>query len=343
MKVTMEFVCYTDWKELPVSADTLFTGGEKSSLFFSRQWFENLVANALEDDQSLLLVSVVAEGSVLAILPLRTQSNGNWHSLCSYYTSLYTLLLSDENQLAILDCMAEGLRRLPLQSLQLDPVAEDDPVLNKLQQAMESCGFESHRYFRFINWSQRLQGQSYSQYLADRPSRLRNTIARKQRKLQREHDYEIRLYTDNDLEQAVTDYNTLYKASWKGGERFIGFVPALVNTMARSGWLRFAILYIDGQPVAGQIWFVVHSKASIFRLAYDETWQRYSPGSILTAYLMEHVIDTDRVESIDFLTGNEHYKQDWMSERRERWGLFFVNKHKPRAKPFARLLEWLKG
>ena len=69
----------------------------------------------------------------------------------------------------------------------------------------------------------------------------------------------------------MADYNTIYKASWQGGERFTGFVPALVN-MVQPGWLRLAILYIDGQPAAGQIWFVVHGKACIFRLAYDEAW-----------------------------------------------------------------------
>ncbi len=340
----MEFVCYTDWEQLPPSADRLFDRGEKDSLFFSRRWFENLAANALDDDQRLLLACVVDGDSVLAILPLRTHRNGNWHALNSYATSLYTLLLLQENQRAILNCMAEGLGRLAFQSLRLEPVAQDDPALDKLQQAMKACGFDCHRFFRFINWSHRLRGQSFEQYLAERPSRVRNTIDRKRRKLQREQGYEIRLYTNKDLEQAVADYNTVYKASWKTGERFTGFVPALANTMARPGWLRFAILYIAGQPAAGQIWFVVHGKASIFRLAYDEAWQRYSPGSILTAHLMEHVIDADKVESIDFLTGNERYKLEWMSERKERWGLVFWYAHepKPRARPLSRLLEWLR-
>jgi len=239
--------------------------------------------------------------------------------------------------------MAEGLSRLAFHSLQLQPIARDDAVLDELQQAMEGCGFESYRDYRFINWSHRLQGHSFQQYLAERPSRIRNTIARKRRKLQRERGYKIRLYTDHDLEQAIADYNILYKASWKAGERFLGFVPALVDTMAKPGWLRFAILYLDDRPVAGQIWFVVHGKASIFRLAHDEVWREYSPGSILTAYLMEHVIDIDKVESIDFLTGNERYKSDWMSERRERWGLVFLKKPEPRVKPFSGLFKWLKG
>jgi CelD/BcsL family acetyltransferase involved in cellulose biosynthesis len=36
---------------------------------------------------------------------------------------------------------------------------------------------------------------------------------------------------------------------------------------------------------------------------------------------MQHVIETDQVEEIDFLTGNDAYKQDWMNERRQRLGM----------------------
>ena len=334
----MEFVCYRDWTALPAAADALFARAERDSLFFSRRWFENLAANALDADQRLMLACVMEGDRVLAILPLRAGRDGNWHALSSYYSSLFTLLIADADRPAILECMARGLAGLALRSLRLEPVAQDDAVLDGLRQAMERHGFASHRAFSFVNWFHPLQGRSYEQYMAERPSRLRNTIARKRRSLRRDHDCGIRLYIDDGLEQGLADYSTIYKASWKAGERFTGFVPALVNTMAGPGWLRLAILYIDGQPVAGQIWFVVHGKASIFRLAYDEAWKHYSPGSILTAWLMEHVIDVDRVGSVDFLTGNEPYKQDWMSRRRERWRLVFMRKPAPASKPFARLL-----
>jgi len=89
------------------------------------------------------------------------------------------------------------------------------------------------------------------------------------------------------------------------------------------------VLFVKQQPVAAQLWFVLHGKANIFRLAYDQAWKQYSPGSILTSFLMEYVIDTDNVTEIDFLTGNDTYKQDWMSERRERWALSCVKRRKP--------------
>ena len=338
----MEFVCYTDWDQLPASAEALFDRGEEISLFFSRRWFATLAEHALDTGQQVLLACVVDQGRVVAALPLRGDGSGAWHALSTFYTSLFTLLLSDENQPAAVDCLAEGLGTLPLQSLRLEPVADDDPGIRLLQQAMEKNGFENHRLFHFVNWSHRLHGDSFEQYFAGRPTWLRNTIARKGRKLQREHECEIRLYTAKELEPALTDYGAVYKASWKGGERFSDFVPALVHTTAAAGWLRLGILYIDGQPAAAQIWFVVHGKASIFRLVYDERWQRYSPGSILTSHLMEHVIDQDRVRSIDFLTGDERYKQDWMSERKERWRQVFAKKPERHAGRQRRpwLLKW---
>jgi hypothetical protein len=295
-------------------------------VFFSKPWFENLARNGLEDGQTALLACVLEADTVLAILPLLRRDSENCHSLKHLYTSLYTLLLEEGRQQDILRCLVKGLRQLPVYSLYLDPVAKNDSILHGLQQAMESSGFSCHRSFCFYNWIHRLQGQSFAEYMAERPARVRNTVARKKRKLDREHGYHIRLFTSSNLEKAIADYNAVYTASWKVNEVFEEFVKGLAERFSEPGWLRLAILYIEDQPAAAQLWFVAHGKASIFKLAYDEAWKKYSPGSILIAYLMEHVIDMDKVEEIDFLTGNEAYKQDWMSERRERWRLCCGNR-----------------
>ena len=56
---------------------------------------------------------------------------------------------------------------------------------------------------------------------------------------------------------------------------------------------------------------------------------------------MAYVIDTDKVAEIDFLTGNDAYKQDWMSDRRERFALSCVKHVKPTGK-YERFVESLK-
>jgi CelD/BcsL family acetyltransferase involved in cellulose biosynthesis len=41
--------------------------------------------------------------------------------------------------------------------------------------------------------------------------------------------------------------------------------------------------------------------------------------------MMEYVLDVDRVREVDYLTGDDKYKQDWMTHRRERWGILAMN------------------
>jgi hypothetical protein len=317
----MKFICYTDWQQLPESASTLFEQGEKDSVFFSRPWFDSLTAVAVDDTVALVLACVVSGDKILAILPLLKSEAGSWFSLKHRYTTHYSLLLTQVDQQKVLTCMAEGLAQLPLKALLLEPVADDDSRLNSLQKSMQTVGFSCERIFRFYNWIYRVQGQSFSDYLAERPTRLRNTISRKQRKLEREHGYQIQLFTGKDVLPRMSDYYTVYNASWKANEQYVSFLDGIVAGFSKQGWTRLAVLYVKDRHVAAQLWFVSHAKASIFRLVYDKVWKAYSPGSILTSFLMEHVIDTCKVEEIDFLTGNDAYKQDWMSERRERFAL----------------------
>jgi hypothetical protein len=340
----MKFVCYSDWSQLPDSANALFEQAAKDSLFYSRPWLEN-VALSLDDDQAMLLACVVEADKVIAMMPLIESYGKNFLSLKHRYTTHYSLLLAgqsqDQNRRQVLTCLVQGLNQLQVRSLLLEPVADNDSKLVALQKILETAGYRCERLFRFYNWIYRVQGQSFRDYMADRPARLRNTIARKRRKLDREHGYEIRLFTGDKVPQAMSDYYAAYTASWKANEQYEDFLDGVVAGFSSAGWTRLAVLYVKGKSVAAQLWFVFHDKASIFRLAYDEAWKRYSPGSILTGFLMEYVIDTDKVEEIDFLTGNDQYKQDWMSGRRERFALSCVKNVKP-AGVYQQFIKALK-
>ena len=90
---------------------------------------------------------------------------------------------------------------------------------------------------------------------------------------------------------------------------------------AGQGWLRSGILTLNGQAIAAQLWLIKDGKASIYKLAYVKGCERLSAGSVLTHALMQQVIDVDQVAEVDYLTGDDAYKRDWMSHRRERWGL----------------------
>jgi hypothetical protein len=326
----MEFVCYKNWKKLPQNADEFIAQAGKESVFFSKPWFENLIEHGLDEEQSILLACVIDNKQLVALLPLEPQGGNHYHSLKHLYTSLSTLLLAEENKEQIVECLATGLSKLPLEFLQLDPVADDDANLKLLQQKLELNGYSCERHFKFYNWLHRTEGQTFADYMAARPSRVRNTVDRKMRKLKREHGYNIRLFSDKNLHQGIVDYNSVYTASWKAEEQFVEFIEGLADKLAQNSWLRLAVLYIGDVPAAAQFWFVANGRASIFKLVYDQFWKKYSPGTILTAYLMRHVIKVDRVAEIDFLTGNDAYKQEWMSLRRERYRLCCYTQAKPK-------------
>jgi CelD/BcsL family acetyltransferase involved in cellulose biosynthesis len=98
---------------------------------------------------------------------------------------------------------------------------------------------------------------------------------------------------------------------------------------AERGWLRLGIAYYDDVPVAAQLWIVSHGRAVIYKLAHDEDVARLSVGTVLTAFLMAHVLDVDQVREVDYLIGDDVYKKDWMSHRRERWGIVAYNPRSP--------------
>lgn len=88
-------------------------------------------------------------------------------------------------------------------------------------------------------------------------------------------------------------------------------------------------MYHASTPIAVQLWFVNGRTAYIYKLAYDEDYSVYSAGTLLSAELFDYVIAKDKVTKIDFLTGDDNYKKDWMSASQKLYGLQVCNKRRP--------------
>jgi CelD/BcsL family acetyltransferase involved in cellulose biosynthesis len=100
----------------------------------------------------------------------------------------------------------------------------------------------------------------------------------------------------------------------------------LAEKLAARNKLLLGMLYFQERPVAAQLWILHADIASILKLAYDDTFREYSFGTILTYRLIMFAIDEMKVKSIDYLTGDDAYKKDWMSLRRERRGNMAFNR-----------------
>jgi CelD/BcsL family acetyltransferase involved in cellulose biosynthesis len=87
------------------------------------------------------------------------------------------------------------------------------------------------------------------------------------------------------------------------------------------GSLRLGLIYVGQAPVAAQLWLMSGSKAVIYKLAYDEAYEAYSVGSILTRELASFVLSHDHPDELDYGVGSEPYKKDWMDGSRRLIGI----------------------
>lgn len=164
------------------------------------------------------------------------------------------------------------------------------------------------------NWRIATEGMDFDAYWATRPAKLRNTHKRKARAAA------LNLAIHDRFDPAAwADYEAVYRASWKPEEGSFPFLRALAEQEGAAGTLRLGIAKQDGVPVAAQLWLVENGEATIHKLAYAESAKALSPGSILGAAMFRHVLDEDRVSAIDYGTGDEPYKAEWMDERRMLW------------------------
>lgn len=217
--------------------------------------------------------------------------------------------------------------------LKLQPLSENDAA--EIVTQLKNSGIPALTYFCFGNWYLNVNGRSFETYFSSLSSRVKNTVERKTKKFFAMPNANLKIISENrDLDAAIFDYNRVYQASWKQDESHPDFISGLCYLAASQNALRLGIAYIDNVAIAAQLWIVADKTAYIYKLAYDEAYKNLGVGSILTATLMRHVIDIDNVEKVDYLTGDDAYKKDWMSHRQERLGIIAFN---PKT-----LLGWLK-
>jgi CelD/BcsL family acetyltransferase involved in cellulose biosynthesis len=108
-----------------------------------------------------------------------------------------------------------------------------------------------------------------------------------------------------ELDAALAAYQAVCAQSWKQPEPCPDFIPGLVKLAAERGWLRLRVLWLNGEPLAAQLWLTDDGKANIYKLAYIKGVEKLSAGSVLTQALMQHAMDVDQVTEVDYLSGDD--------------------------------------
>jgi len=296
----------------------LFGPNSACSPFDRLSWFALLE----ETGQTPLIALAQDEGEraalVLAPRRARLEAFTNWYSFT--WRPLGTL---SQRSASLITAIAADLRqRVPRVSL--SPVPGEDGTAGLLSAAFEEAGWRVSATQCDTNHVLDVAGRSFAQYRTTLPGRLRTTLARKAKKI------ETRIL-DRFEPAAYAHYERIYAQSWKPREGEPAMLRAFARNEGAAGRLRLGLAFHDGEPIAAQFWTVEHGTAYIHKLAHLESHKHLSAGSCLSAALFEHTIDRDHAALIDFGTGDEPYKADWMDSTRPRYRIDCLDPGNPRA------------
>lgn len=336
---SLSIECFDEFSDVPQSFIDIMTDSEQSSIFNGADWYKNFYDNVAKVDGEVIFYCLYKNSEAAAILPIWYKLDKDAKvfkvkhatTMSNYYSPIFELSFVKEHV-----SLNEAYQVLISQIVSgsyawdyLDIFPTNDIHKAALMEVCDSLKLSAFPYLLTQNYFQE-DIVSYDDYLAQRPSILRNTIKRKTKKLDKSVDWNIKIFQQqDDITEALEKYHDVYKSSWKIAEPYPNFINGLVELSHRRGWLRLGLLTIDGEVIAAQLWLVFGNTAYIYKLAYIKSFRNYSPGTILTNALVRHVIETDKVSKIDFLTGADSFKLDWMTVYRELLGVQIVNKGRP--------------
>jgi hypothetical protein len=285
--------------------------------FDRAEWF-----GLLADAAASPMFVVVADGADRLALPL-VQANGRIEPLRNWYSFSWRPVGSQHA--ALLEAAARDLRKRA-HRVTVWPVPDEDGSATRWCAAFRDAGWSVRSEPCDHNHVLLVKGRSFADYWSGRPGQMRTTLKRKAKKV----DVDILDRFDAAAWQA---YEEIYGESWKPEEGAPELLRRFAQAEGVAGRIRLGIARSDGVPVAAQFWTVENGTAYIHKLAHRESAKPLSAGATLTAALFEHVIDRDKIEMIDFGTGNDAYKSDWMELDRPRYRIDCLDPAQPRAWP----------
>ena len=166
---------------------------------------------------------------------------------------------------------------------------------------------------------------SWEQYLHAASRNFRRDLKRKEDRLRQEGDLSVVSITQpQDILAVLPELFAVDAESWKaeaGSARFAGedvrmFFRTALLSMSENGQVEIWLARLDGSAIAFNLTILYGTKIYFYNGTYASSSGRHSPGFVLTGKMFRDACGRGLTE-IDFLRGEEVYKQRWTEEKRD--------------------------
>ena len=261
-------------------------------------------------DSQLGVVVARREGRLVGAVPLfvqRTHGVRVARFLGGNDSALADLLLAENEPESTGRLLVEEMRRLPFDYADLFGLPESSAL----------AGAVSLELVERVAAPVLLMPDGWdAAYAAKTSSKKRNLHRRRLRQLTELGEVQFTVgRTREELEPMLEDAFALHELRWRGrtdGSSFgtdVGrrFNRAALQRLAGDGVLRMVLMRVGGKPVAFHYFFAIGEAMTVYRLAFDPSLSRYSPGLVATLETLRAASD-EGLTRVEFLGGDERYK-----------------------------------
>ncbi|MBS0248724.1 MAG: GNAT family N-acetyltransferase [Proteobacteria bacterium] len=223
------------------------------------------------------------------------------------YAPLTTPLLDRDHPEAAARALLAAARKAGAHAVMLPAMAQDGPVAEALRRAVEPFGvsprlFDAHERARL----DATQGEDDA--VAALGSKKLKELRRQRNRLADNGEVEFRIAAPGDeAAAALQQFLALEAAGWKGEagtalaakEGDIAFLNEALPMMVRDGAAQIVTLSSGDKVVAAGVLLRHARRAYFFKIAYDETMAKMSPGVQLTLDITRAMCADPDIDSVD--------------------------------------------
>src|SRR5262249_44133679 len=223
---------------LPRGLARLFDKATEDSFFALPAWYDLMMRHGVPEGSEIRVYTDERPESAMALLLRSTEREAGRRltSLANPYSVEHGIVYGAGTDLdagfsAILsEILSDRPRWEYLGLAELDPL---DLSYRIAVRAFRRAGMLPECTFDCGTWYEDTAELRFVNYVAARPSELRNTWHRKRRRIDRANRLSKAFFADTTkIDQAIADYQTVYAPSWKPAQAFPEFIPALIRLAA---------------------------------------------------------------------------------------------------------------